>query len=764
MAANETQVVSRKWSVSGHGTVLAAFTATLFLSALLLFGVQPMFAKMVLPKLGGSAAVWSIALVFFQSVLLLGYAYAHVLTKKLPARLVVVVHLAVSAVAFLLLPIAYPAGWEQAPQEGLGLWLVGLFAIGVGGPFFAVSANAPLLQYWFSRIGHPHSEDPYFLYGASNIGSFTALLAYPFLFEPLLRLGEQSHLWSAGYMLLGLLVAGCGLFLWQPAPGAQGGPATAGRTKARAPARADRLWWIVLAAVASGLLVGVTAHVTTDLAAAPFLWIVPLALFLLTFVITFQRRPVLSHAAVLRLHSLAVATFLLVMFFPFNGLYMPVIHLGAFFISAMVCHGELVRRRPHADHLTEFFLWMSLGGVLGGLFAGLIAPQVFTRVLEYPILLVAVFLVRRDAWETVKVFDRRFCAAALVLVAAVAGLAFEPVIGMSDAIRLCLMSLVVVGIVLLNRAAIAQVVLIAGGLVLVMFYDASQDTIARVRGFFGVNTVSVRDDGRFHVLAHGTTVHGIQDRNTIRTRQAGEWPNPLPYYHRDGAIATAIAIARNGPGGLRHVGVIGLGTGGMACLREPGERWTYFEINPQVVRIARNPDYFTYLSECGGGDDIVLGDGRVQLANMPDARFDALVLDAFSSDAIPAHLLTQEALALYFSKLRPGGLMIFHITNRYMELASVVAAVAATQGAVTYVSRMGDELWDADAASYKTGSLVAVVGRSEADLAGAAKDPARWFRVSEDSGTAPWTDDYSNILAAIWRKMRNGLLPPERQN
>lgn len=763
MAVNEThELAPRKWSVPHHGTILAVFTATLFVSALLLFGVQPMFAKMVLPKLGGSAAVWSIALVFFQSVLLLGYAYAHILTTRLRPNTAVIVHLVVFAAALLALPIAYPAGWEHAPQENLPLWLIGLFAVGVGFPFFAVSANAPLLQYWFSKTGHPHGSDPYFLYGASNIGSFAALLCYPFVLEPLLSIGSQSLLWSAGYVLLGALIACCGFALWRIGGVASEHAVQASRSikVLTRPSAADRLWWIALAAVPSGLLVGVTAYITTDLAAAPFLWVIPLALFLLTFVITFQRSPILPHKAMLRMHSLAVASFLLVMFMPLNGLYMPVIHLAAFFISAMVCHGELVRRRPDAEHLTEFYLLMSLGGVLGGLFAGLIAPQVFTRVLEYPILLVAVFLVRGDTWEAFRAGDRRLLLAGAALLAVIAGSLMQPDLQVSGGARLSAAAVFFVGIILFSRAPLTQAALITAGIVMMLGYDLKQDTIARVRGFFGVNAVLAKQDGDFYVLAHGTTIHGVQDRKELEALNDGEYPDPRPYYHRKGAIATALDLVRRQKGSLQNVGVIGLGTGGMACLRHPGENWKFFEIDPHVVALARNPKYFTYLTQCEATDSIVMGDGRIQLAGEADQTFDALVLDAFSSDAIPAHLLTKEAMELYLSKLKPGGAVVFHISNRYMELASVVAAVAETQGAATFVSRKGDDIWNSDPDSYRTASIVAVVARTEADLAAVAED-GRWFQVAEDVATVPWTDDYSNVISAIYRRMRGGVLPRE---
>lgn len=756
-----------KRSVTRDTFVLAVFMGTLFTSALLLFGVQPMFAKMVLPKLGGSAAVWSVALVFFQGVLLLGYAYAHLLTSLLRPRFAVVVHLAVLATALAFLPIAYPSGWGDAPQSGLQLWVLSLFAVGVGVPFFAVSASAPLLQYWFSRTGHPHGRDPYFLYGASNIGSFAALLLYPFLLEPLLPIGSQSFLWSSGYLILGAMIVTCGLVLWRMDNGEatsdepQNGSETSGSspTVSDRPRVADRLWWIVLAMVPSGLLVGVTAYITTDLVASPFLWVLPLALFLLTFVITFQRSPVLKHASVLRVHSLVVATFLTAMFTPLTGIYMALLHLAAFFVSAMVCHGELVSRRPSASHLTEFYLWMSFGGVLGGLFAGLIAPQIFTQVFEYPILLLAVFLVRRDTWNGGMAIDRHRVLATLALAVVAGGLLFETTRHIPDEVQLAGIALLVVGIVLLNREGLAQAGFLAASLLLVTAYGVNQATLERTRSFFGVNAVLLKDEGRFRVLAHGTTVHGAQqvlDQNgAVLTGR----PEPLTYYQKNGPIAGAVDHLRAHKGPLGNVAVIGLGAGSMACHRQEGERWKFFEIDKKVADIARTPSLFTFLSECGESDGVVIGDGRVTLAAEQNGTYDTILIDAFSSDAIPVHLLTKEAVALYFDKLKPGGVIVFHISNRYMELATVVTAVAKTHGAFTYVNRLGGDLWQADVANRKLQALVAVVGKDAASF-GSMPSDTRWFRVAEDTATKPWTDDYSNVLGAIFRAYAHGITPP----
>ena len=762
MALHDIQEQTRAGGLVGRNTcVLAVFVGTLFTSALLLFGVQPMFAKMVLPKLGGSAAVWSVALVFFQGVLLLGYAYAHLLTSFLRPRPAVIAHLAVLAAALAFLPIAYPAGWDDVPQSGVQLWVLSLFAVGVGVPFFAVSASAPLLQYWFSKTGHPHGRDPYFLYGAGNIGSIAALLLYPFLLEPLVPLDTQSQLWTAGYVILGAMIMACGLVLRRmtirDADPRKADPAPSVST--RKPAAADRLWWVALAMVPSGLLVGVTAYISTDLVASPLLWVLPLALFLLTFVVTFQRNPVLKHASVLRVHSLIVATALTAMFMPHTGLYMAALHLGAFFISAMVCHGELVNRRPDAEHLTEFYLWMSFGGVLGGLFAGLIAPHIFSQVFEYPILMLAVFLVRRDTWSDGISLDRHRVLAIAVLAAVAAGLLFEPTRHAPDEVRLAGIGLMVVGIMLLNGAPLAQTGLLAASLLLVTAYGLNQDTIERARSFYGVNAVVLQKEGRYRVLNHGTTMHGAQRVLNGNGTAAQGRPEPLTYYQTNGPIAAAIDGMRvKGP--LGNIAVIGLGAGSMACHRRQGERWKFFEIDRKVVDLARNPVMFSFLSECGESDGIVVGDGRVTLAAEPDAAYDVILLDAFSSDTIPVHLLTREAVALYFAKLKPGGALVFHISNRHMELATVVAAVARSHGALTYSNRLGADLWKVDPEQYKLQALVAVVGKRPEDL-GTLQVDSRWFRVADNIGLAPWTDGYSSILGAIFRAHAHGIVPPE---
>jgi len=367
------------------GLTLSVYIAAIFLSAALLFAVQPMFTKMVLPRLGGAPTVWSIAIVFFQTALLAGYTYAHLLTRWLSSRQSVIVQVALMSLATLALPLAIAPGWGRPPEQGEALWLLGLFTVSIGLPFFALSANGPLLQAWFARSDHPSRHDPYFLYAASNVGSFLALLAYPFAVEPLSRLGDQAWIWSFLYYLLIVLILICGCLLLRLPQAPQDGGDVSAPTEP-APTWRDGIIWAGLAAVPSGLLVSVTAYISTDVGAVPLLWVVPLALYLLTFVIVFQQRPVIRQQAALFVQAalLSVLATTLVVTIIKQLLLSLALNLLAFFVTALVCHGELARRRPAAQYLTAFYMWMSLGGVIGGIFSALLAPRLFQPLPSIP--------------------------------------------------------------------------------------------------------------------------------------------------------------------------------------------------------------------------------------------------------------------------------------------------------------------------------------------------------------------------------------------
>ncbi len=732
--------------------LLAVFTGTLFLSALLLFAVQPIFARMVLPVLGGSPAVWSVAMCFFQAALLGGYAYAHWLNGHVRTPLAVIAHLGLLMLAMLLLPVALAEGWTRPPQEGLHLWVLALFGVSIGLPFFALAGNAPLLQAWFARTGHKHAGDPYFLYGASNLGSLLALLSYPVLIEPVMSLAEQSEIWTFGYKLLAVFVGLCGLAMLVSRVPKQEQTA---RNSAAASPRTDtaitwqrKFSWLGLAFVPSGLLVAVTSHVTTDVAAAPFLWVLPLALFLLTFVITFQRRPLLPHNLMLAAQPVAIALLLLSMQFPFGkywGWFLAV-HLAAFFINTMVCHGELVRRRPVARDLTRFYLWMSLGGALGGLFAGLIAPQIFSTVIEYPVMILLALLARPgfQALKARTALRDTILATGLLLVAAGPKLfAGIEVIEHLPRLYIAVFTLFAAAIILSRTAAFRLAALVAVTIVTSHILKPETAKGDSYRSFFGVNRVVETPDGQYRLLTHGTTIHGAQK---LRPDSSGP-PEPLTYYHRAGPFADIFNAARQDRT-PDNIAVVGLGAGSLACYARPGENWRFYEIDPIVVRLASDPVQFNFLSECAPGAPVIVGDARLTLGDEPPARFDIIVVDAFSSDAIPVHLLTREALKVYLSKLTANGIVALHISNRNMDLRPVLAAAARDMGLAALV-RHGGKVGDLRS-TYKTAATLVAIAKSEKDL-DVLRGIKGWGQL-EDAGWRVWSDDYSNILRAIFAK------------
>ncbi|HVL70876.1 MAG TPA: fused MFS/spermidine synthase [Beijerinckiaceae bacterium] len=721
--------------------VVPLFAGALGLSAFLLFAVQPMFAKMVLPVLGGTPAVWSVAMVFFQALLLAGYLYAHWTTRTFGLGAAAALHLALMAVAFLALPIAVASGWGQPPANGEALWLLGLFTVSVGLPFFAVAGNAPLLQAWFARSGHGAAADPYFLYAASNAGSFAALLAYPFLLEPLLSLKDQSRLWSVGFVALAACVAACAATV-----------ARTGRT-APPPAKAEAappvrtyLRWIGLAFVPSGLLVATTAHLSTDIAAAPLLWVVPLALYLLTFILAFRDRPFLDGRALLRLQiwttALAILDSTAIGLLPLS---LSVL-LAVLFLGSLACHRALYATRPPAGRLTDFYICLSLGGVLGGLFCALVAPKIFSTVLEYPLLLgLALFCHPRVLAALRRPGVRRslgFFAAAGV--AAWAAATFAPSSGM----RLCVLgALAAAAMLTWRRPAIAVPALVTAAFAATLF--ATPPGTESLRSFFGVHKIGPSGDGRFLTLSHGTTIHGaMRVRNDDGSPATGR-PEPTTYYTFDGALGVGIRAVREARGGrLAGVGVVGLGAGSLACHAAAGERWTFFEIDPLVAKLAR--ERFRFLGACAPDAAIVLGDARLTLAGEPGG-LSLLVLDAFSSDAIPTHLLTREAIGLYLARLAPDGAVLMHISNRYLDLRGILARTAAEHGL---------SLWtwtDADGEPqdlrFRTPSIVAALARDPAHL-GAIASGGVWRRVEPDPARRPWTDDFSNVLAAAFDRYR----------
>ena len=730
---------------SARNAATLLYSATLFLSAALLFSLEPMFSSMVLPELGGSSAVWSVAMAVFQGLLLCGYLYAYLLIRFLGSRRAVLVHLAVMTLALFWLPVAIAHGYRNPPAFGVPLWTTLLFFASIGVPFFAVAANAPLLQAWFSELDANGASNPYFLYRASNLGSFVLLLAYPFLIEPVFGLAQQSRLWSLGYgVLLGSVLV-CGLRILNARSNA---PRVAQKSVSRASGM-TRLSWVALGFVPSGMLVAVTAHITTDVASAPFLWVVPLALYLASFVVAFAERPVLPLKAMLAVQPLTVAA--LAILFLWLGkvswaIALPC-HLLAFFVAAMVCHTRLYQMRPAAAGLTGFYVWMSLGGVLGGMFSALVAPELFTTVLEYPLLAVAALLARpgalgalRTQWRTDGLFVAVLLGAfalAFVLVGDKARIAF-----FAAAIMLLALFTALQG-----RKPFRLVVLSASLLLVTNLYDPTESTVARARSFYGVYKVSDVDGGRFRVLFHGVTAHGAERVRDEHGTMLGSPPEPLTYYFKGGALSEAIdTVRRRDRGRLGRVGVIGLGVGALTCYARPDEQWTVYELDPLVVKIASDRALFRSMSVCAKGVRIVTGDGRLSLA-ASDSRYDLLILDAFSSDAIPTHLLTREAFALYAARLAPHGVMVINISNKNVELADIVAASA---GANSMAVAVKTDPGHADPQTLRMPAQIAVVAKSGADLG--SLHLSRDWHAAGPAGKL-WTDDYANVAGAVVEKL-----------
>src|SRR4051812_2620056 len=737
--------------VTRRPLLLPTLIAAIFLSAALLFAVQPMFTKMVLPRLGGAPSVWSVAMVFFQAALLAGYAYAHLLTRYAPGRKSVGIHLVVMVAACFFLPLSIAAGWGRPPEVGEAFWLLGLFAVSIGLPFFALAANSPLLQAWFARTDHPAAKDPYFLYAASNVGSFLALISYPLIIEPLIRLGDQTRLWSAGFLILILLIAACGYLLWRT-PDRVPAATDTDSADAAAPTWRDVISWVGLAAVPSGLLVAVTAHISTDVAAVPLLWVIPLALYLLTFVIVFAGRPIIPHRLVVAIQPIFIlAIAVLLVFEPVKAIVGQIaIHLAVFFVCALLCHGELARRRPAARYLTSFYMWMSAGGMLGGIAAGLLAPYTFNWVAEYPILIALAVLCRPGLALPKSPSERviLFGAIAVAVIALIASKTLE--LEINDTVYNWIVAALLVVTVLfwadpLPFAAIIAFVLIGN------HYINETDRSTSVRSFFGVHKITDTSDGRFRTLSHGTTLHGGQRLRDARGNPITGRPEPIMYYYNGSAIAQVLDAARARASRPIQYAVVGLGTGSLACRAEANDTVHYYEIDRSIIRIARDSKLFSFISACRPNMPITLGDARLTLAEAPDGSYDAIIVDAFSSDAIPIHLITREAMAIYKAKLTPNGIVAVHVSNRHLELASVVAGIANANGMIARVNESGD-ITENDAEYIFAGTVVAVA-RNDEDL-GPIGESEYWELQTPDPKQWVWTDDYSNIVGSLLRKSR----------
>ena len=707
--------------------MLALFCFAIFLGAFQVFGVQPMVAKMLLPYYGGAPAVWNATMAFFQTALLLGYAYAHLLSRsRIPAHLHAWIHMGLLAAGLVFLPVALNP--EQVADWFPPLAVAWTLTLVVAWPFVILSGSAPLIQAWFARTGHAQAGDPYFLYAASNVGSLLALLAYPFVIERVWSLSDQSVAWTIAY---GILIASVALIAITQRKSKNVQPSAP--VMANRPGAKIMAYWLILSIVPSALLHSVTTHISTDIAAAPLLWVLPLALFLLTFILAFGtmekwlQKPVAAIAPA---------------FFPLMFL-TALIHetwalvgqLVCFFVLALACHLRLYAARPAARDLTGFYLIMSFGGMLGGLFIALAAPVVFPAVYEYPIIVgIAAMLVTWDIQKPKEDNRNRILAVAGATVLAAIG-SFVALPGITIWIPVVVAGFGLLAALLAFQPRMSGMVAAFGFLA----FFAGRDVVMvswQDRSFFGVYRIVESDDMR--LLMNGTTLHGAQLLN-----HTGDRPYPVTYFHREGPLGDVFSQLR-----LTHdaaeIGVIGLGVGNAVCYAEPNDRWTTIEIDPLVLDIAEDERFFGYLDACGANARHLIGDGRKRLETEITTPFDLLIVDAFSSDAVPIHMLTREAFELYISKVKDGGLLSMHISNRHLSLAPIIGNIAADIGLAVRVKDDPDTIGEFE----KLASTWVVLADTEEQLAAFDQKPL-WRRLDANPDYPLWTDTYSDIVGVI---------------
>lgn len=737
------------------------FVLTIFTGSFLLFLVQPMVARMALPRLGGAPAVWNSAMLVYQALLLAGYAYAHRLSREAPRRQASV-HLAILIAAALWLPISLAS--FSIPADGSPIfWVPWLLLASIGPLFFAVAAQAPLMQRWFGLAGN--QGEPYALYAASNLGSFGGLIAYPLLVEPNMPIKAQTWLWSGLYALLFLLVLVCARAIWRGRNGVSDG----GVVSESAPPVIwrQRLYWIALAAVPSGLMLSTTSHLTTDLMAMPLIWVIPLGLYLLSFTVAFANNRLLadifSRFAPFVLLLGGASIFMLWGTAVFTGLGVSITLL---FVLAVSLHAEMYRTRPDASQLTEFYLMMSVGGVIGGFFCAIVAPLLFNWTWEHPILLLAAALllpqIRLFSLGEEEVFGKFGWTLATLSMALIA-LGIGIYIGKnqlveSQQIKTALIAIILIIGVLVTGRRVALAIVLAGAMLANGGWSnltlSLNDT--RMRSYFGTYTINQSSDASVRWLSHGTTMHGMQllDQPTL----------PISYYGKSSGVGIATRRAEElfGPGAA--IGVVGLGTGTLACYKKPGQDWHFFEIDPLMVEIARDRKIFSFLEKCAPDTKMHVGDARLTLAEQSRSSFDLLAIDAFSSDSIPLHLLTKEAFAIYRRALKPNGILLVHISNRYIDLNPVIAAEAAAGkwsaalrfdsppvGAVNQGMRPSQWI----AMSPDPGKLAQLTGFVY-DRRPAYYYPDRWVKLKPPRSDDRWTDDYASVLpyVSFWKVIR----------
>ena len=711
----------------------ALFTVTIFLSASLLFFVQPLFTKVVLPHVGGAPAVWTTAMLFFQTVLIGGYLYAHIITRHLSLYAQIGLHLSLWALALIFLPLAVAEGWNYDAEKSTVWQTLMLFAGGVGLPFAVLSANAPLIQSWYARSNGYSADDPYFLYGASNLGSLMALLAFPLAAEPLFGAAQIGWGWTVGFWALGALLLCSGLMV-----GKGTNQKTESIPRSAAPNVVTRLHWGLIAFVPSSLMLAVTTKLSTDIGSIPLVWVIPLALFLLTFVLVFTNKPIVSIDT-LRLGYLLGLAGLAAVFSNLMGLHVSipsaVLTVIAFFLAALYAHALLYAARPSPEHLTTFYVTMSVGGALGGFFNSIVAPNLFNELHEGAITVAIAALLLLDAKSKPSRLAI-WAAGGLALMLCVQG-------QVADMFGQTVLAVISAGLLLAIATTIrahrqAQALVILSVLVVGQTFATHAPPLLSDRSFFGTHKIVERDGLR--IYGNGTTTHGAQ---RIVDLTAGR-PEPQYYYHKNGPMAQ-ILTSETGHA-ADNVGIVGLGIGALACYGKPHQNWHFYEIDALVDKIARDPRHFTFMDTCAGDAPTYLGDARMVLADQDHLSYDILVLDAYSSDSVPVHLTTYEALDLYMDRLGDDGLLIFHISNRYYDISRPLGRIAEAMGLEARIQKHAGNKTDDPG---DVGSVVVAMARNH-DALGVTGTDARWKNLPSDGGRV-WSDDFANVLEILNR-------------
>jgi spermidine synthase len=735
-------------------SMIFLFALTLFWSAFLLFTIQPMVGKILLPLCGGTPAVWNVCMVFFQTILLAGYLYAHGISKLPKIWWQSLIHFGflILTAALFLQQIEFGIDFSSIQDRPPSTMLLSILLQNLGIPFLLLSATASLIQSWFSSSSHASAEDPYFLYAASNFGSLLALISYPTFFEPNFTLSEQLFFWRHGFYLLVFSIFLCALWRIKK-------PSLLILQKIEqqpSPDPKTRFWWFLYAFVPSSLLLGTTNYLSTDVAAIPLLWVIPLILYLVSFIFAFSPLAKMIQAKqnffLGRFVAFGTCVAILGIILESNQptiLFFPV-HLLVFFTICLLSNLHLAETRPNRNFLTEFYFWISFGGALGGIFTALISPLAFSIIAEYPLMLLLGSTFRRgellgEDKKTSLTFDFLFF-----------GLIAGTIYFLSTLVKIAeiepgrVVNLFVLGAPMIlayrfvkqpRRFALGVLAVFLGSLF--FFSGRGHHLVYRERTFFGTNKIEKDPKKRFMLFFHGSTLHGQQ---ALDPRKRSE---PLAYFSRESPIAQVFEIARSTNKNFSNVGIVGLGAGTLATYSRQGEKWIYYEIDPSVIRIARDSGHFSFLRDSAAfqTSEFIVGDARLMLGNALDASFDLLVLDAFSSDSIPVHLITREALQLYWSKLKPDGILVFNISSRYFHFGSLLAALAMDTGSNAYLREHDLTEEEVDRDGTAPSSWVVMV-KKESSSSTFSQD--NQWQLLKPGKVTPWKDDFSNIFSILF--------------